>query len=107
MAHFYHPGVDEPPSESAVKDSQVPRGNGLSAFGITHGDRVIDSTPAPMKTSPSPARIGAVPLCHRLQPGGAETVYRASRGLVRKPGQEQGHASNIAVVFPGLVTQPM
>ena len=50
--------VDEPPAERRVLRARAGRGpTAPSGLAITYGARVIDSTPPPMKTSPSPTAI--------------------------------------------------
>ena len=75
----------------------------LSAFGITYGARVIDSTPPAIMMSPQPVAIACAaeftacsPLAHKRV-----TVVPGNRD--RQARQQRRHPRDVAVIFPGLI----
>ena len=70
---------------------------------MTYGARVIDSTPPPMNTSPSPTAIACAARVDRLQPGAAQPVDGQAADLDREAGEEHRHPGDVAVVLAGLV----
>ena len=70
---------------------------------MTYGARVIDSTPPPMNTSPSPDRDRVRRRVDRLEPGAAQPVDGQPADLDREVGEQQRHPRDVAVVLAGLV----
>ena len=56
-----------------------------------------------MNTSPSPAPIAWAAEFDRLQPGAAQPVDGLAGDLDREPGEQRGHARDVAVVLARLV----
>ena len=79
--------------------ARAPRSQAPSALSITYGARVIDSTPPAMNTSPSPAPIAWAAEFTACRPGAAQPVDGLSGHLDREPGEERGHARDVAVVL--------
>ena len=71
-------------------------------MGITKGARLMLSTPPAIISSASPDLMARAP-CHRVHAGAAQAVDGGARHLDRQPGQQAGHARDVAVVLAGLV----
>ena len=83
--------------------SRLPRSQADSALSWTYGARVIDSTPPPMNTSPSPTAIAwaAELIAWSPEPHSRLTVWPPTS--TGKPGEQQRHPRDVAVVLAGLV----
>ena len=70
---------------------------------MTNGARVIDSTPPAMAKSISPERMARAASPTALRPE-AHSRFTVTPGIVSgKPGQQQRHARDVAVVLAGLI----
>ena len=101
--HLLHARVREAPAERRVPDGPVaPR---VRALGLGHHERR-----AAHRLDAARDEELAVPGAHRMAGGDdrrearrAEPVDRDAGDLLRQPGEERGHARDVAVVLSGLV----
>ena len=104
--HLRKAGVDEAPADSGVGDLRHPAGE--RAVGLELHQR----RPAHRFHAAGQHQVGlaqadrARGLVDRLQPRRAQAVHRHARDLHRQPGQQQSHASHVAVVLSRLVGVP-
>ena len=70
---------------------------------MTYGARVIDSTPPPMNTSPSPAAIACAAEFTAWSPLPQSRLTVSPPTSTGQPGEEQRHPGHVAVVLAGLV----
>ena len=96
--------VDEAPAERRVVRARAGRGpTAASALAMTYGARVIDSTPPPMNTSPSPTAIAWAAELIAWSPEPHSRLTVSPPTSTGQPGQEQRHPRDVAVVLAGLV----
>ncbi len=79
------------------------RAKASSAFPCTKGARVMDSTPPASANSISPALMARAAVPTASMPEAHSRLSVTPGTLCGKPGQEQRHARDVAVVFAGLV----
>ena len=91
----------QPSVVSAI--SRAPRSQAPSGLGITYGARVIDSTPPPMNTSPSPTAMAWAAELIAWSPDPHSRLTVRPPTSTGKSGQEQRHPRDVAVVLAGLV----
>ncbi len=91
---------------SVVSSSFRPRAKAASALAMTYGARDMLSTPPAMTSaiSPLPIARAACTTASRLDPHNRLTV---DPGTSWEPGEQQRHATDVAVVFTGLIGTPV
>jgi len=97
------PRVDQPPAERGVIHRLLAAREGRGGLrhhpgGPAHRLRATGQIELAL-AEPERSRR----LVHGLEPRGAEAVDRHPRDFHRQPGQQRGHAGDVAVVLPGLV----
>ena len=70
---------------------------------MTNGARVIDSTPPAMANSISPLRIARAASPTALRPEAHSRLTVTPGTVSGKPGEQQRHARDVAVVLAGLI----
>ena len=77
--------------------------NAFSGLASTQGARVIDSTPPAMTTSASPDLTMLAARCTAESPDAQSRLTVMPGNGDGQPGEQAGHAGDVAVVFAGLV----
>ena len=77
--------------------------NARLGFSVTHGARVIDSTPPATTRSASPAAIICRAVATAVSPEAHSRLTVKPGTESGKPGEQHGHPRDVAVVLAGLV----
>ena len=90
-------------SRSRCRRSRPGLAHARAGFSVTHGARVIDSTPPATTRSASPAAISARAVATAVRPEAHNRLTVNPGTTVRQASEERRHPCDVAVVLAGLV----